>query len=92
MEGDLIAFLTGPRSRKARNLEGDPRVAISIVDRDRPFTMAQVLGRARHVEGDAAWAVIDRLSRKYTGQPCPLRAGRVVLLVTPERAWARMYG
>ena len=45
LEGNRIAFLTPPRSRKARNLDHDPRVAISITDRDQPFTMAQVLGR-----------------------------------------------
>ena len=30
LERDQVAFLTGPGSRKARNLVGDPRVAISI--------------------------------------------------------------
>ena len=30
LEDNRIAFLTGPGSRKARNLDRDPRVAISI--------------------------------------------------------------
>jgi PPOX class probable F420-dependent enzyme len=93
LEGDRIAFLTSPGSRKARNLERDPRVAISITDHEQPYAMAQVRGRvAERLEGDAAWAVIDRISHKYTGQPYPLRTDRVVFLVEPERAQAQSYG
>ena len=93
LEGDRIAFLTSPGSRKARNLEHDPRVAISITDHEQPYAMAQVRGRvAERLEGDAAWAVIDRISHKYTGQPYPLRTDRVVFLVEPERARAQSYG
>lgn len=93
VEGDRIAFLTSPRSRKARNLERDPRVAISITDHQNPFSMAQVRGRvAERVDGDAAWRIIDRISRKYTGQPYPLREDRVVFLVEVEHAWAHNFG
>ena len=88
LEGDRIAFVTGPASRKARNLDRDPRVAISITDRNQPFRMAEVRGRiADRLEGNAALAVIDRLSGKYTGRPYPLRSGRVVYLIEPEHAW-----
>lgn len=93
LEGDRIAFLTSPGSRKARNLERDPRVAISITARDNPFAMAQVRGRvAERLEGEAAWAVIDRLSHKYIGQPYSPRTDRVVFLVEPEHAVAQAYG
>src|ERR1019366_6760971 len=33
VEGERVVFFTGPGSRKARNIAGDPRVAISIIDR-----------------------------------------------------------
>lgn len=52
---------------------------------------SQVRGRAHRLDGDKAWAVIDRLARKYTGQPCPLRIDRVVFVVSPEHAWAPTY-
>ena len=63
LEGNRIAFLTAPGSRKARNIGHDPRVAISITDRHQPHVMAQVRGRVtERLEGDAAWTIIDRLS------------------------------
>src|SRR3989454_10496391 len=93
LEGNRIVFLTSPGSRKARNLERDPRVAISITDRNQPHSMAQVRGRVvERVEGDAAWTIIDRLSQKYIGQPYPLRTDRVVYMVDPEHAWAESFG
>jgi hypothetical protein len=65
LEGDRIAFLTGPDSRKARNLEHDPRVAISVTDRGNPFAMAIVRCRlTERLEGEAALTVIDRISHK----------------------------
>jgi PPOX class probable F420-dependent enzyme len=92
LEGDRIAFLTGPGSRKARNLELDPRVSISVTDHERPFVMAQVRGRVvERMEGDPAWAVIDRLSGKYTGAPYPVREDRVIFLVEPQHAWGLSY-
>ena len=88
IEGDRIAFLTDPRSRKGRNIARDPRVALSITLHDRPNAMAQIRGRVVEVvEGDAAWAIIDRLSEQYIGQPYPLRTDRVVYLVEPERSF-----
>jgi PPOX class probable F420-dependent enzyme len=93
LEGERIAFLTGPGSRKARNLDRDPRLAISITAHDQPHQMAQIRGRvAERLEGDAAWEVIDRISHKYIGQPYPVREDRVVFLVEPERAWAVTFG
>ncbi len=93
LEGGRIAFLTSPGSRKARNLDRDPRVAISVTDHERPYAMAQVRGRVvERLDGDAAWEVIDRLAQKYTRHPYPLRSDRVVFLIEPEHALAVSYG
>jgi PPOX class probable F420-dependent enzyme len=93
MEGDRIAFLTSPGSRKARNLQRDPRVAISITDRGTGHTMAHVRGRVAEIlDGDQAWLVIDRISHKYIGQPYPERTDRVVFLVAPEHAMGMTFG
>ena len=93
LEDGKIAFLTSPDSRKARNLAADPRVAISVTDHDSPYAMAQVRGRVTaRLDAEPTWAVIDRLSRKYTGLPYPLRTARVAYLVEPEHARAHTYG
>jgi PPOX class probable F420-dependent enzyme len=92
LEDDRIAFLTSPNSRKARNLERDGRVAISVTDRADPFLMAQVRGRVERVDGDRAWEIIDRISEKYIGAPYPLRSDRVIFLVDPEHVLTQRFG
>ncbi len=69
------------RTRKARNVARDPRVAISITDRNQPHTVAVVRGRVtERIEGDPAWVIIDRLSHKHLGEPYSPRGVR-----TPRR-------
>jgi nitroimidazol reductase NimA-like FMN-containing flavoprotein (pyridoxamine 5'-phosphate oxidase superfamily) len=92
IEGDRIAFLTSPGSRKARNLARDPRVAISVSAHDRPNVMAHVRGRVVEVvDGDRGWEIIDRMAERYISQAYPLREDRVVYLVEPERAFAQSF-
>jgi PPOX class probable F420-dependent enzyme len=87
-EGERIAFLTDPRSQKGRNVARDPRVSLSITLHDRPNAMTQIQGRVVDVvEGDPAWAIIDRLSEQYIGQPYPREFDRVVYLIEPERSF-----
>ncbi|MBE1874662.1 PPOX class F420-dependent oxidoreductase [Myceligenerans pegani] len=75
-EGDHLLFLTGPDSRKARNVAIDPRVALSVLDAATPLRSAWLRGRVtRVVDGEAGWALVDRLSTKYTGGPYPREAG-----------------
>jgi PPOX class probable F420-dependent enzyme len=86
VEGEHVVFFTQPGSRKARNLERDPRVAISAVDAANPYRSAQLRGRVvGTVEGEEALEIIDRIAVKYTGEPFPMRSG-VVFLVEPDRA------
>jgi PPOX class probable F420-dependent enzyme len=86
LEGDRIVFFTQPGTRKARNLERDPRVALSIQDDANLYRSAQVRGRVVETRaGEEALRVIDRLARKYTGEPFPMRTG-TLYLVEPERS------
>src|SRR4051812_49312704 len=81
VRGDHAYFFTQERSRKARNLRADPRVAISIVDKDNPYYTAWLRGRVVElVEGEDALTLIDDLSHKYTGQPFPIREGTVFII------------
>ena len=93
LEGDNLAILTGPGSQKARNLERDPRLAISIIDADQPYASALIRGQVvEFLDGDRAWEIIDRISRKYTGHPYPLRSDRIILLIKPDHAQAVTFG
>lgn len=84
--GDRVVFITGPGSRKARNLRRDPRVALSIAPVDNPFEPVIIRGRVvEWLEGDAAWAIIDQLAMKYIGEPYTRELARVVGVIEPER-------
>lgn len=85
-DGDHVAILTGPDSRKARNLRRDPRVALSLTPADNPFQPVMVRGRVvEWVEGDAAWEIIDRISTKYLGRAYSRGEARVVALIEPDQ-------
>jgi PPOX class probable F420-dependent enzyme len=84
--GDRIVFLTGPESRKARNLRRDPRVALSLTAVDNPFLPVTVRGRVvEWLDGDEAWEIIDRIAMKYIGSPYDRSRNRVVAVVEPDR-------
>ncbi|TCO21265.1 PPOX class probable F420-dependent enzyme [Kribbella steppae] len=84
--GEHIAFLTGPDSRKARNLRRDPRVALSMTTADNPLEPIILRGRVvEWLEGDAAWEIVDQIAMKYIGQPYPREQERVIGLIEAER-------
>jgi hypothetical protein len=88
---DRIVFFTGPGMRKARNLRRDARLALSIAPVDNPFEPVAIRGRVvEWIDGDAAWAIIDQLATKYTGQPYPrtrARRRRDRARTTDRRHW-----
>jgi PPOX class probable F420-dependent enzyme len=85
LEGERVAFFTQEGSQKAKNLEREPRCAISITDADNPYRSARVRGRVvDRLTGDAALEVMDRIARRYTGEAFPMRSG-VVFVIEPER-------
>lgn len=89
VDGDRLVFFTQRGSRKAVNIGRDPRVALSVVDRDDPYRQADVRGRVvERLEGGAAIAAMDRLSQKYIGAPFPMRDpdATVAFVVEVDRA------
>ncbi len=69
-------------SRKAAAIERDPRVALSIADRRDPYRQIDLRGRVvDRIDGDAALVLADRIARKYTGDPFPLRGEATVIFV-----------
>lgn len=91
-EEDRLAFLTGPGSRKARNVARDPRVSVSVAHTEQPWLMATLFGRVeRLVDGEQGWAVVDRIAHLYTGGPYPREQDRVAFLVDVDRASAASF-
>ena len=87
-ENGYVTFNTAVGRLKERNIRRDPRVAISIADRDDPYTKVDIRGRVVGlIEGDEADEQIDRLARKYTDhETYPWRRPgeqRVKVLVEP---------
>jgi PPOX class probable F420-dependent enzyme len=86
IEGARLVFFTQTQSRKARNLEHDPHVAISVVDEQNPYRSAWVRGRVvDRIEGEPALEIIDRISQQYTGADFPMRSG-VVHVIEPDHS------
>jgi PPOX class probable F420-dependent enzyme len=81
VEDGRPCFFTQPSSFKAGNIDRDPRVAMTVVDRDNPYRSGQLRGTVTEtVEGEAALEIIDRMARKYTGADFPMRSGVVYLI------------
>jgi PPOX class probable F420-dependent enzyme len=76
---DKIIFLTGPTSQKARNLQRDPRVALSLAPVDNPYEPVIVRGRVvEWIDGDAGWELVDQIAQKYIGRPYGRDVERVI--------------
>lgn len=80
--GDRVAIMTGPDSRKARNLHRDPRVAISLTPPDEPFCPVVLRGRVvEWLDGEQGWKIVDEIATKYIGGPYGRDVERVVGLI-----------
>ncbi len=74
-------FFTQPSSFKARNIDLDPRVAMTVVDRDNPYRSGQLRGHVvETIWDEEGLEIIDRMSRKYTGEDFPMRTGVVYVI------------
>ncbi len=67
-EGDQIVFNTAQGRRKWRNMNRDPRVAISISPADKPYEKWSIQGQVAEMRTSDGVAVIDRMAQKYIGR------------------------
>lgn len=63
----MILVNTAQGRVKQRNVSRDPRVAISIVDRNNPYHMVTVQGKVVEQTIDGADSHIDKMAKKYLG-------------------------
>jgi len=89
-EGDRLVVATDRKTLKARNMDADARVALSIVAFENPYEQLLVRGRVVEVRADDDLRALDALSAKYLGTPFPRRkwSSRVVYIIAPDVARA----
>ncbi|HXY70909.1 MAG TPA: PPOX class F420-dependent oxidoreductase [Actinomycetota bacterium] len=83
----LIWVNTAEGRTKPRNVRRDPRVAVTVWDRNEPLRWVQVRGRVEEMTQDGAVDHINALSHKYDGEDFALPEGqiRVILKIRPEQ-------
>jgi PPOX class probable F420-dependent enzyme len=86
-DGENVLFNTTRPRAKGRNLSRDPRVSITVFDRENPYRYVEVAGKAEF-EDEGANEHIHKLSHKYNGQDYPDANGRVIVRVHPDRVHA----
>ncbi|MDA8356019.1 MAG: PPOX class F420-dependent oxidoreductase [Actinomycetota bacterium] len=67
VDGDDLLVNTARGRAKARNVERDDRVAVSVIDPDDPYNVVMVRGTVSEITTDGADAHIDHLAHKYLG-------------------------
>jgi PPOX class probable F420-dependent enzyme len=85
---DDVLVNTSEGRVKPANVRRDPRVALTVWDRDDPYRQVIVRGRVVELTHEGAEDHIDELSRRYTGRfPYPWRSEgerRVILRIRPD--------
>ncbi|MCX4474741.1 Pyridoxamine 5'-phosphate oxidase [Micromonospora sp. MW-13] len=91
-DGEHIVFNTAKGRQKYNNLQRNPVVAVSVVDKADDFRTLWVKGTTELVE-EGADEHIDRMAQKYLGQDTyPFRQPgeeRVIVRVTPTQKLGR---
>jgi len=94
LDGDDVVFNTAQGRKKARNLERDARVAVTVIDPDDAYNVVAFQGTVADVTTDGADAHIDALAKKYLGvDSYPMRReGEVRIRVTVRTDHIAMQG
>jgi PPOX class probable F420-dependent enzyme len=88
IEGDEVLFNTADGRRKPDNIRRDPRVIVSVQDRNNPQAYAVFHGKATVTEANAD-AHIDKLAKRFLGtEKYPYRQPgekRLIIRITVDR-------
>jgi PPOX class probable F420-dependent enzyme len=82
-DGENIIFNTTNARAKGRHLRANPKVSVSVWDRDDAYSYIEVVGTATLDEEGAA-EHIHKLSHKYAGKDFASPVDRVIVRVKPE--------
>ncbi len=87
-ENGSILFSQTKTRQKLKNVQREPRVALSIVDPANPYRYLEIRGVVERVDEDPDKAFINAMAKKYLGQDVyPFNQPgdeRVVVVVRPE--------
>ena len=94
LDGDDVVFNTAQGRKKARNLERDARVAVTVIDPDDQYNVVAFQGTVSDVTTEGADAHIDAMAKKYLGvDTYPMRReGEVRVRVTVRTDRIAMQG
>jgi PPOX class probable F420-dependent enzyme len=67
-DGEHVLVNSARGRVKDKNMERDPRVALSMTDPDNPYRRLLIRGRVVEITTEGADAHIDKLAKKYTGR------------------------
>ena len=88
-DGTNLMVNTARGRVKARNLEREPRVALSIADPENPYRYMGIQGQVTGMTEAGADAHIDKMAKKYLGKDTyPWRnpsEKRVIVTIRPEK-------
>jgi PPOX class probable F420-dependent enzyme len=87
-DDDHVLINTESHRQKAKNVRRDPRVTVTIWDREDPYHYAEVRGEVvETMAGPEARAHIDSLSLKYYGHEYRnrIQSERLILKIKPLR-------
>jgi PPOX class probable F420-dependent enzyme len=88
-DNDIILINTAKGRQKHKNVTRDPRVSISLVDDQNPYSMVTISGRVIEQTTEGADEHIDKLAKKYLnadkypGHSPEVK--RVILKIKPEK-------
>ncbi len=90
-ENDHVLVNTAEGRIKHKNVLRDPRVAISVVDKNNPLNMTTIRGKVTEIIPDYEYKHANKLTKKYMGtDKYPFRQPgekRTILKILPERVY-----
>lgn len=89
-DGEHVLINTVRGRQKERNLTRDPKVGLSILDPEDPYTYLSIRGEVAEVTEEGAVEHIDALARRYMDvEEYPYHEGedeaRVIVKIRPDR-------
>ena len=79
---------TAKGRQKHRNVQRDPRVAVTLVDPDNPYRYVEIRGRVVEMTEKGATEHIDKMAKKYLGKDkypfAQPGEQRILLKIAPE--------